>query len=77
MAAIAARFCIDHYPYLEWINAVRRGSTGTLFDIGTGSMTLYAGDTINLDPHTITTVGDENGAVRQNPIDFHIPAQAG
>ncbi|HLS24313.1 MAG TPA: hypothetical protein VK063_00390 [Beutenbergiaceae bacterium] len=73
MRAIAARFCIDHYPYLEWINAIRRGDRTSIMD--TASMTLYAGDTINLNPYTIATVGDENGVVRDNAIDFHIPPQ--
>lgn len=73
MTAIASRFCIDHYPYLEWINAIRRGEGTSITD--TGSMPLYAGDTINLDPYTIATVGDENGVVRDNAIDFHIPPQ--
>lgn len=74
MFAIAARFCIDHYPYLEWVNAIRRGDGTSVLDIG-ASMPLYAGDTINLDPHTVATVGDENGVVRDNAIDFHIPPQ--
>ncbi|MGC0252302.1 hypothetical protein [Pseudactinotalea sp. Z1748] len=73
MSAIAARFCIDHYPYLEWINAIRRGEGTSITD--TGSMPVYAGDTLNLDPYTIATVGDENGVVRDNAIDFHIPPQ--
>ncbi|MGC0250422.1 hypothetical protein [Pseudactinotalea sp. Z1748] len=74
MTAIAARFCIDHYPYLEWINAIRRGEPTSMLDPA-GQMPLYAGDTINLDPYTIATVGDENGTVRDNAIDFHIPPQ--
>lgn len=74
MTAIAARFCIDHYPYLEWINSIRRGENTSLGDPA-GEMPLYAGDTINLDPYTIATVGDENGKVRDNAIDFHIPPQ--
>jgi hypothetical protein len=74
MHAIAARFCIDHYPYLEWINAIRRGEGTSVLDLA-GSMPLYAGDTINLNPYRIATVGDENGLVRDNTIDFHIPPQ--
>ncbi|MEE6297252.1 hypothetical protein [Georgenia wangjunii] len=74
MHAIAARFCIDHNPYLEWINAIRRGEGTSMLDPA-GSMPLYAGDTINLDPYTIATVGDENGMVRDNAIAFHIPPQ--
>lgn len=73
MSAVAARFCIDHYPYLEWINAIRRGDGTSV--VGAGSMTLYAGDTLNLDPYTIATVGDENGVVHDNAVDFHIPPQ--
>ncbi|MEE6282835.1 hypothetical protein [Georgenia sunbinii] len=74
MQAIATRFCIDHYPYLEWINAIRRGDATSVLDLD-GSMPLYAGDTINLDPYTIASVGDENGVSRDNAIDFHIPPQ--
>lgn len=73
LSSIARRFCIDHYPYLEWINAIRRGSGTSL--TRASSMTVFAGDTINLDAHTIATVGDENGRVHNNAIDFHIPPQ--
>lgn len=47
---IADRFGLTA-SYLVTINAVRRDNV----------MILYAGDTINLDAHTITTVGDQNG----------------
>jgi LysM repeat protein len=46
---ISRRFCIN-LAYLYTINSVRRADA-----------TLYAGDIINLDSHTILTVGTENG----------------
>lgn len=73
MHAIAARFCIEPYSYLERLNQIRRGDSGALYPAS--SMTVYAGDTINLDPYTIATVGDENGVVRDNELEFHIPTQ--
>ena len=38
---------------------------------------LFAGDTLNLDAHTILSVGDQNGVVHNNalPEDFVIPPQ--
>ncbi|WP_271178291.1 LysM peptidoglycan-binding domain-containing protein [Leifsonia poae] len=49
---IAKRFDVGT-AYLTSINAVRRDSP----------MLVYVGDTVNLDPATITTVGDQNGVV--------------
>lgn len=63
--AIAARFCIDYRPYLGWLNAVRRN----------GVANLYAGDTLNLSPFRITSVGNENGVALQNDLNFSIPPQ--
>lgn len=77
MFGIAVRFCLGNdYPYLEQINAIRRGETGELLNLLNGpTMEVYPGDTINLNPYTIATVGDENGEVRNNNLDFHIPQQ--
>jgi len=38
---------------------------------------LYAGDTLNLDAHTILSVGDQNGVVSDNPFPdwYKIPPQ--
>src|SRR6218665_3585290 len=47
---VAERFGVAG-TYLVTINQVRRGYTGN----------LYAGDTLNLDPHTIPSVGSING----------------
>ncbi len=44
-ASVAARFCIDSH-YLDLLNQVRRVDSE-----------VYAGDTINLDAYTITSVG--------------------
>lgn len=61
--AIADRFCI--YPHwLTLLNQVRRNGE-----------TLYVGDVLNLDAHTITSVGSQNGAVYDNPPSSHIPPQ--
>jgi hypothetical protein len=62
---VAARLCIGE-QWLHWVNSVRRDSDE-----------LFAGDTLNLDPHTITSVGDQNGVVYDNrlPDGFVIPPQ--
>lgn len=62
---IARRFCITP-AFLQVINHVRRGDGA-----------LYAGDTLNLDPHAIFSVGDQNGVITENPLlaDLHIPPQ--
>jgi len=51
---IAARFCLTE-DWLQLINHARRDNAG-----------LYPGDTLNLDAHTIFSVGDENGVVAHN-----------
>jgi hypothetical protein len=50
-STIAARFCLSE-DWLLLINHAHRASDA-----------LYAGDTLNLDPHTIFSVGDQNGVV--------------
>lgn len=73
MYAIAQRFCIDYPGYLGQLNGIRRGDGGAqLFSL---QPDLWAGDTINLDPYTIATVGDQNGQVFEHPIDYRIPEQ--
>lgn len=72
--AIARRFCIDHTPYLEWINSARR-SDSWQWAKGDGDFAIYPGDTLNLDPHMITSVGDERGVVYDHTPDFNIPPQ--
>lgn len=64
---IAKRFDVGT-AYLSAINAVRRDEITT----------PYVGDTINLDPATITTVGDQNGVVYDHLDrlpDPHVPQQ--
>ncbi|WP_213816776.1 hypothetical protein [Glaciihabitans sp. dw_435] len=59
---ISARLCMQG-AYLNTINQVRRDGP------------LYAGDTLNLDAHTIVSVGDENGVVYKNEAPDPIPPQ--
>ena len=62
--AIGARFCIGA-QWLYAINSVRREGND-----------LYVGDILNLDAHTILSVGDQNGVVHDNPpIITPIPPQ--
>lgn len=63
--AIAQRFCIGETTYLANLNSVRRN----------GVDQIYPGDTLNLNRFTITSVGDENGAVLQNDPRIHLPPQ--
>ncbi|MFJ4037107.1 LysM peptidoglycan-binding domain-containing protein [Microbacterium sp. NPDC090007] len=64
-STIAARFCLSE-DLLQILNHARRDNNA-----------LYAGDTLNLDPHTIFTVGDQNGVVSDNefPDWFTLPPQ--
>lgn len=71
--AIQQRFCMDGIMF-EALNAVRR-APGWLSGGDFPATALYAGDTLNLDPHTITSVGDENGEVYENTPTFAIPEQ--
>jgi hypothetical protein len=61
---VARRFCINT-AYLSTINSIRRN----------GALMLYVGDTLNLDAHTIVSVGDENGVVYDNDPPDPIPPQ--
>ncbi len=65
LSTVAARFCLSE-DWLLLINYVRREGGN-----------LYPGDTLNLDPHTMFTVGDQNGEVfdRALPDGFVVPPQ--
>ena len=65
ISTVGARFCVGE-QWLHWVNYVRRDGD-----------TLYVGDTLNLDAHTIFSVGDQNGVVHDNelPEGFVIPPQ--
>jgi hypothetical protein len=63
-AVVSERFC-QNLAYLNAINGTRRD----------GAMTLFAGDTLNLDAHTILTVGDQNGVVYSHPAPDPMPPQ--
>ncbi|WP_168627665.1 hypothetical protein [Cryobacterium sp. BB307] len=63
MISVAERFCIYHH-YLYMMNAVRRGSHE-----------LFVGDTLNLNPYTVETVGDINGVVQNNEPVGPLPPQ--
>ena len=67
-ARIADRFCVSA-GYLDALNSVRRD--GVTLD------SLYGGDTLNLNPSTVLTVGDQNGRVRANAEPEPLPRQAG
>ncbi|MGZ0712569.1 hypothetical protein ACWPKO_29950 (plasmid) [Coraliomargarita sp. W4R53] len=62
---VGARLCVGE-QWLYWVNYVRRDGDA-----------LYPGDTLNLDAHTIKSVGDQNGVVHSNPLPegFVIPPQ--
>jgi len=59
-----ARFGIEAQVLIN-LNAVRRDSP----------FYFYAGDIVNLDPHTITSVGTENGRVAKGELPDPAPAQ--
>lgn len=65
ISVVAARFCVGEV-WLHWTNYVRRDGDA-----------LYVGDTLNLDAHTILSVGDQNGVVHDNslPEGFAVPPQ--
>ncbi|QHC57299.1 hypothetical protein [Rathayibacter sp. VKM Ac-2760] len=67
-ARIADRFCVSA-DYLDALNSVRRD--GVTLD------SLYGGDTLNLDPATVLTVGDQNGRVLDNDEPEPLPVQEG
>ncbi|WP_322411016.1 hypothetical protein [Microbacterium invictum] len=65
ISTVGARFCLGE-QWLHWVNYVRRDGDA-----------LFAGDILNLDAHTILSVGDQNGVVHNNPLPdgFVIPPQ--
>lgn len=73
--AIIRRLCVGSYS-LAALNAVRRGSVLSDEPTNQAYLTpLYVGDTLNLSPYTITTVGDVNGEVRSYETTFVLPPQ--
>lgn len=73
--AVAERFC-SREAELARLNAVRRNTFYSSPGEPTPDwITFYAGDTINLDPATITTVGDEQGEVFSNEPELDLPPQ--
>lgn len=65
---IADRFCISP-EFLDALNSVRRD--------GVSIDSLYGGDTLNLRPSTVLSVGDQNGRVLDNPAPEELPEQDG
>lgn len=61
---ISDRFCVG-LAYLNNVNGHRRG----------GAMVLYAGDILNFDAETVTTVGDINGDVEDYSLPAPLPPQ--
>lgn len=73
--AIRDRLCVGHYSF-EALNAVRRGSLHSVEPTNQAYLTpLYAGDTLNLSPYTITSVGDVNGEVHSYETVLILPPQ--
>jgi hypothetical protein len=73
--AILERLCLGAYSY-EALNAVRRGSVHSVDLTNQAYLTpLYAGDTLNLSPYTIASVGDVNGEVHSYETVFILPPQ--
>lgn len=71
--AILERLCLGAYSY-EALNAVRRGSVHSVDPTYQVYLTpLYTGDTLNLSPYTITSVGDVNGEVHSYDTVFILP----
>lgn len=64
-STVGARLCVGE-QWLRWVNYARRDGDA-----------LYVGDTLNIDAHTILSVGDQNGAVfdREFPDGFVLPPQ--
>ncbi|MHC2186489.1 hypothetical protein [Rathayibacter agropyri] len=63
---IADRFCVSS-DYLDALNSVRRD--------GVSITSLFGGDTLNLSPSTVLSVGDQNGRVLDNAEPDDLPAQ--
>ncbi|KJQ54649.1 hypothetical protein [Microbacterium sp. SA39] len=73
--AIIDRLCVSAYPFAA-LNAVRRGTLYSTDPTSQAYLTpLYAGDTLNLSPHMITSVGDVDGEVRAYETTFILPPQ--
>ncbi|WP_226531971.1 hypothetical protein [Microbacterium paraoxydans] len=73
--AILERLCVGFYS-LQALNAVRRGSVHSVDPTSQAYLTgLYVGDTLNLSPYTITSVGDVNGEVFSYEASFIVPPQ--
>lgn len=64
-STVGARLCVGE-QWLRWVNFARRDGEA-----------LYVGDTLNIDAHTILSVGDQNGSVSSNefPEGFVLPPQ--
>ncbi len=73
--AISERFCLQFPLYLEWINSVRRNGSWDWSTPEEGPFEIFPGDTLNLDAHTITSVGDEQAVVYSHQPNFYIPPQ--
>jgi hypothetical protein len=72
---IADRLCLGPHAF-EALNAVRRGSVNSVDPTNEAYLTpLYVGDTLNLSPYTITSVGDVNGVVHSYETSFILPPQ--
>jgi len=67
---VTARFCAPHSRYLTWINSVRMEPLE-----GSDSIPLWPGDIVNLDAHTIASVGSQQGRVADRDPGFAIPPQ--
>lgn len=73
--AIIGRLCVGPYSF-DALNAVRRGSLLSDEPTDQAYLTpLYVGDTLNLSPYTIASVGDVNGEVRSYEPSFVLPPQ--
>lgn len=73
--AILDRFCVGFY-YLDALNSVRRGGASSVHPTRqVYPPDLHVGDTLNLSPYTITTVGDVNGEVFAYETSFTLPPQ--
>ncbi len=74
-SAIRDRLCVGDYSF-EALNAVRRGSLYSVEPTNQAYVTpLYAGDTLNLSPYTIASVGDVNGEVHSYETVLILPPQ--
>ncbi|WP_188718291.1 hypothetical protein [Agrococcus terreus] len=73
MHAVSQRFCIDYPGYLGLLNAVRRGDGDA--DLFRLQQEVWAGDIINLDVATVTTVGSQDGQVLSNAAPYSMPTQ--